>query len=102
MTSRALLAVPGVLRVPERVQQRTGGASIAVRPSQKENWTQDGTIVPDPYLPDQERSGQERENAKVSAGLPFLIPGVPEKLVGTIFYFIFQHLSAPFLDSYPL
>ena len=30
MTGRAFLAVPGFLRVPERVQERTGGASIVI------------------------------------------------------------------------
>ena len=80
MTGRAFLAVPGFLRVPERVQERTGGASIAVCPSQKEKWSQNRTIIPDSYLPDQERPGQERKKASVAAGLPFLIPGAPEKL----------------------
>jgi hypothetical protein len=93
MTGRGFLTVPGFLRGPKGVQERTGGTSIAVRPSQRENWSQDRTIVPDSYLPDQERSGQERENAKVSAGLPFPVPDVPGKLVGTIFIRYFNALE---------
>ena len=80
MTCCAFLAVPGFLPIPEGGQERTVGTSIVVRPFQKENWSQDGTIIPDSYLPDQERPGQERKKARVSAGLPFLIPGAPEKL----------------------
>jgi hypothetical protein len=94
MTGRAFLAVPGFLRVPERVQERTGGASIAVCPSQKEKWSQNRTIIPDSYLPDQERPGQERKKARVAAGLPFLIPGVPEKPPGRRFRRYFNLLAS--------
>ena len=80
MTSNAFLAVPGFLCVPEGVQERTGSASIVVGPFRGETGSQITTIVPDSYLPDQERPGQERKKARVSAGLPFLIPGAPEKL----------------------
>jgi hypothetical protein len=93
MTSNAFLAVPGFLCVPEGVQERTGSASIVVGPFRGETWSQIATIVPDFYLPDQERPGQERKKARVSAGLPFLSPGVPEKPPGRRFRRYFNVLE---------
>jgi hypothetical protein len=93
MTGCAFLAVPGFPCVPEGVQERTRSASIVFDPFRGETWSQITTIVPDSYLPDQERPGQERKKARVSAGLPFLIPGVPEKMAGTSLALYFNALA---------
>jgi hypothetical protein len=84
MTGRACVAVPGFRAVPARVQEHVGRGST-VQQFRGTRWSQSGTIVPDSYVPDQERSRQEREKARHSAAFPFLIPDVPEKLSGTIF-----------------
>jgi hypothetical protein len=84
MTGCAFLAVPGFLGVPKGVQEATGATSIVLRRLQAEEWSQIRTIVSDSYVPDQERSDQEGRNAKVCAGLRFLIPGVSENSSGSI------------------
>jgi hypothetical protein len=84
MTGCAFLTIPGLPGIPTGVQEATGGTTIVLRRLQAEEWSQMGTIVPDSYVPDQERPHQEGGNVKVCAGLRFLIPGVPENSSGTI------------------
>ena len=83
MTGRTRVPVPGFRAVPDGTQERPGRGA-AFPPFRGENWSHGETIVSDSCVPNQERLGQEREKAKGSAALRFLIPDVPKKSSGTL------------------